>query len=431
MGNTTIVEGEIVHVDEARDNEPVGTSLAQPLAEIQPLTVAELVERTLLAVENKHSGSPHTRRAYETAIGYFLYFYGLHKKDMLQAELAKRGFEAGTLLPLASRQRGVSANGKPLGPAWWEFSSAPAGVLNFITPALLDWFMAWQVNDRPEGFEQGECNPVGMGNSKSTISKRVPIINTFLKVAFREGVIQFETIGRFTLGYNSSPVSRKGGISGRRLTVHEVRNLRATVIGVHAAKDEGEAISLDEDGRPSLSNKGCRDRAILDTMLYAGLRRAEVASLTTGDVTQKDGRWILVVTGKGSKIREVPILDELKASLDEWLDAAGLAWHTPDQPLFVSINKGDRVLIGRPITGTAIGRLVAEYGAAARLAPRHGDNRLSAHDLRRTFARRLYDRKAQLPYIQALLGHASVETTMAYIGVGKEDHFDAILKLEY
>jgi integrase len=38
------------------------------------------------------------------------------------------------------------------------------------------------------------------------------------------------------------------------------------------------------------------------------------------------------------------------------------------------------------------------------------------HDLRRTYARRLYDDGVPLPAIQANLGHASVDTTLGYIG---------------
>jgi integrase len=61
---------------------------------------------------------------------------------------------------------------------------------------------------------------------------------------------------------------------------------------------------------------------------------------------------------------------------------------------------------------SSVNRLVAEYGAKAQLAPATGPNRLSPHDLRRTFARNAYDNGAPLPAIQRALGHADVSTTM-------------------
>ncbi|RLC77609.1 MAG: hypothetical protein DRJ03_26570, partial [Chloroflexi bacterium] len=121
---------------------------------------------------------------------------------------------------------------------------------------------------------------------------------------------------------------------GRRLTVQEVRKLRGVVA-------------------PS-TNKGKRDLAILDSMLYLGLRRAEVAHLSLADLAQDGGRWWLILTSKGSKTRRLKVSDVLYKSLSAWLDAAYLRWHD-ERPAFYSVNKGD-VISNTPLTPNDVGR---------------------------------------------------------------------------
>jgi integrase len=53
--------------------------------------------------------------------------------------------------------------------------------------------------------------------------------------------------------------------------------------------------------------RGLRDRAILSTLLYHGLRRAELCALTVGDLQPRRGVMHLRVHGKGDKLRFVPL----------------------------------------------------------------------------------------------------------------------------
>ncbi|MCA9948055.1 MAG: tyrosine-type recombinase/integrase [Anaerolineales bacterium] len=108
-----------------------------------------------------------------------------------------------------------------------------------------------------------------------------------------------------------------------------------------------------------------------------------------------------------------------------WLAAA----EKPEQikeTLFEGMTRHGR-LTGSALTGAIIGRIVAEYGHAAGLAPASGANAVAPHDLRRTCAKRYhvspmpYDNGAPLPKIQQFLGHANIETTMRYIGYDEDD----------
>lgn len=152
--------------------------------------------------------------------------------------------------------------------------------------------------------------------------------------------------------------------------------------------------------------KGLRDRAILAVMIGAGLRRSEVANLTYDHIQQRDGRWVLVdLTGKGNRVRTVPIPSWVKVAIDKWAAAAG----KDSGRVFLPINKSGRIT-GERVSTQLVYRVVTEHAAAA------GVN-VAAHDLRRTFAKLAHKGGAALDQIQLTLGHASIKTTERYLGV--------------
>ena len=53
--------------------------------------------------------------------------------------------------------------------------------------------------------------------------------------------------------------------------------------------------------------KGVRDRAILATLLYHGIRREELCSLRVRDMQTREGVMHFQIEGKGDKIRYVPV----------------------------------------------------------------------------------------------------------------------------
>jgi integrase len=77
--------------------------------------------------------------------------------------------------------------------------------------------------------------------------------------------------------------------------------------------------------------------------------------------------------------------------------------------LFRSVNKADAV--GKdPLSENAIWWVVREYAQYLELG------NLAPHDLRRTCARLCRQSGGALEQIQLLLGHASIQTTMDYLG---------------
>ncbi len=137
----------------------------------------------------------------------------------------------------------------------------------------------------------------------------------------------------------------------------------------------------------ALERAGDRDRLILLLAAYAGLRRAEIAGLRWADAAGDSLR----VTGKGGRVRLVPVHRMLRAELDAARETACGPWCLP----------------GRwdgPITAGTVGR-----AAAAALG-----GGWTAHTLRHRFATRAYAGSHDLLAVQALLGHTNPETTKRY-----------------
>ena len=77
------------------------------------------------------------------------------------------------------------------------------------------------------------------------------------------------------------------------------------------------------DAPPANTLKGKRDRAILATLLYHGLRREELCRLQVKDLQQRSGVQHLCIHGKREKIRFLPMHPMALRFIDEYLEAAG------------------------------------------------------------------------------------------------------------
>ena len=69
--------------------------------------------------------------------------------------------------------------------------------------------------------------------------------------------------------------------------------------------------------------RGQRDHAILATLLYKGLHRAELCALRVTDIQERRGVKHLQVRGKGSKICYVPLHPGAAGAIAAYLEAAG------------------------------------------------------------------------------------------------------------
>ncbi|OGT91941.1 MAG: tyrosine recombinase XerC [Gammaproteobacteria bacterium RIFOXYD12_FULL_61_37] len=154
------------------------------------------------------------------------------------------------------------------------------------------------------------------------------------------------------------------------------------------------------DGIPADTPLGLRDRAIMELLYSSGLRLAELVSLNVIDIPSSDD--LLRVTGKGEKVRLVPIGGLARQAINCWLAVRqGLA-KPGEMALFVS-RRGNR------ISHRAVQQRVdqqARHGGA----PSH----VHPHMLRHSFAGHLLEGSGDLRAVQELLGHADIGTTQIY-----------------
>ena len=140
-----------------------------------------------------------------------------------------------------------------------------------------------------------------------------------------------------------------------------------------------------------------RDRAMVEAMLLAGLRRCAVLGLRLGDIHVGDRR-VFVVNGKGGHQRWTPMANRYFASVGRYLDEERPA--TDSDRLFVVL-KGRRR--GRPLSADGLDEILA--GARRRAGLSHG----TCHQLRHTCLTRLREAGMSLEAVQAQAGHRSIE----------------------
>ena len=144
-----------------------------------------------------------------------------------------------------------------------------------------------------------------------------------------------------------------------------------------------------------------RDAAVLLLLYGSGLRIAEALSLTGAVLPLGD---TIIVTGKRSKTRTVPLLPIVRGAIEHYVALVPYA-PSRDGALF----RGAR---GRPLRPELIRRAMQAARAGLGLPPS-----ATPHALRHSFATHLLGRGADLRSIQELLGHASLSSTQVYTAV--------------
>jgi integrase/recombinase XerD len=153
---------------------------------------------------------------------------------------------------------------------------------------------------------------------------------------------------------------------------------------------------------------GLRDRAILETFYSTGIRHMELLRLRVCDVDLDRG-YVTVLQGKFKKDRVVPLGKVAAHFIREYLTKARPHMlreaDTPETRLFLSIN-------GTPLAQQSL------YGMIHRVAKIAGlEKRLFPHGIRHTCATAMLRGRADIRYIQQLLGHESLSSTQIYTHV--------------
>ncbi|HVL07411.1 MAG TPA: tyrosine recombinase [Acidimicrobiales bacterium] len=189
----------------------------------------------------------------------------------------------------------------------------------------------------------------------------------------------------------SDPSSRLTAPSGEGRLPHVLKAGELDVLLEERPSSTGEPVDL-------------RDQAVLELLYGSGLRVGELCGLRPADVDLR--RSQVLVWGKGSKQRQLPMSESSMEAVRAWLDAgrpALVAEETPAGALFLNRR-------GRRLTPRDVRRILDRRAAS----PTH------PHALRHTFATHLLDGGADLRAVQELLGHSDLATTQLYTHVSKE-----------
>lgn len=260
------------------------------------------------------------------------------------------------------------------------------GASCFCRDNITDW-VKWLVDIR-------HCTP-------ATCNIRLAALRSFLRylgesdIAFTEALLQCRTVP------NQKAVRPK--VAG--ISTGAVRHLLET-----------------PDHR---SAKGLRNLVMILTAYSCALRISELLTLKIGNVNLRSTKPYITVTGKGKKIRTIPLTAKPAAYLERYISGHP-AKDDSDAYVFYSPTKG----VHASITARNFDKMLKACAVKARLRDPEIPLTLHAHQLRHARASHWLENGMNLAQISHLLGHESIQTTMVYLDVTTEQESKALETLE-
>ncbi len=246
--------------------------------------------------------------------------------------------------------------------------------LDLIDAAAITGFLNWLEAERH--------------NSISTRNQRLAAISSFFRWLQSQDPARMADCQDIL----AIPAKKKARAGVNHLTVEQTRRL------------------LDQPDRST--RRGRRDATLLATLYVSAARVSELADLTVRDIRLQPPP-LAMLTGKGRKIRHVPLGANTAALLSAYLAEHGLDQPgRADHPLFASQH-------GSKLSRSGIAWIIGKYQAQAGDPALAGAD-LSPHVLRHSRAMHLYDAGVPLPYIRDILGHAELATTDIYARASTE-----------
>lgn len=215
-------------------------------------------------------------------------------------------------------------------------------------------------------------------NRKATVARKLSALRTFFKYLQRDGGLKLNPA-------KLAPSPKVEKVLPHYLSVDEAFHLLGQPGG-----DDFQSL---------------RDRAILEVFYGGGLRLAELAGLTVGDLDL--GQGVLRVWGKGSKERLAFLGEPARAAVAAFLPARNRHVRKQSGSSETALFLNSR---GRRLSTRGVARVVAKWARVAGLS-----QALTPHGLRHSFATHLLEGQADLRAVQELLGHASISSTQRYL----------------
>lgn len=175
--------------------------------------------------------------------------------------------------------------------------------------------------------------------------------------------------------------------------------------GILSSEDVRRLLNA-EDTR---TNKGYRDRIILEILYDTGIRRAEVSDIRIRDI-DLDAGYILI-HGKGNKDRVVPLSKRVCDMIRSYALSVRPSFIDGTDPGYLILNYQ-----GKRMGERSIWKTVRHYAHTAGIR-----NKVSTHTLRHTCATHMLRNGAPVRHLQEMLGHESLDSTQIYARVTIND----------
>lgn len=166
--------------------------------------------------------------------------------------------------------------------------------------------------------------------------------------------------------------------------------------------------------------KRLRNLAIIDLMLYSGLRVHEVVSLEIDDIQAKDGDFEAIIReGKGNKYASVMLVQKHSKNLRKWLKyrkSLEKKMYKDSTYLFVSERSPF-------ISERGIQKMLTKYAELANM------KHITPHRFRHSFCKNLANAGTPIEIIRRLARHESIQTTAIYVESSQEEQIEALKKI--
>ena len=213
------------------------------------------------------------------------------------------------------------------------------------------------------------------GKAASTVSRYIASFKGFFEYCLKQGIILNDPAERL----KPPKVEKK---FPQILTISETQRLM--------------------DGPDLQSDKGIRDRAMLELLYATGIRVSELISLKMEDMNLA---MEYVVCHEKSKDRIIPFGGEAKAALVNYLEKTRkqMVGEAESEYLFVNCS-------GKPMSRQGFWKLIKYYAEKAGI-----EKEITPHTFRHSFAAHLLENGADVQSVQKMMGHADVSTTQMYV----------------
>jgi integrase/recombinase XerD len=211
------------------------------------------------------------------------------------------------------------------------------------------------------------------GKATSSISRSLASIRSFYRVLLRNRSIVYDP----TIGLESPKIEKR---MPSILTIGEVEKVLAAPNGA--------------------TQKGVRDKAMLEILYATGIRVTELINLNVSDINLDLG----YVKCCGSKERIVPIGKIAMEALLDYINNYREAFLKDKSELAFFVN-----FHGQRMTRQGFWKIIKFYASESDI-----DKEITPYTLRHSFATHLIENGADLKSVQQMLGHTDISTTQVY-----------------